>query len=116
MAIKDGVAIGSFPVPQEAVGQDWRYGYHLVRQAIVGMLQGRVNAVGEISVEAGDSPLTVNDLRCSEDSVIVLMIGTQEFADNFTYWISDTSNGSFTLEFTYAGQLPTTTVRYLIQG
>ena len=116
-SIKDGIALGKFPAPRQLLlTEDWISGYRTLRSTIVSMLGGRLNSTGEITIIAGDSPVTVNDLRVSESSVIVIMIGTSDLATNFLWWISAVSNGSFVFEFTYNGQLSSTLIRYVIIG
>ena len=117
MAIKDGIAIGtSLPPPALPRAEDWRFGYRLIRDTIVGILQGRTNNVGELTIDVGDSPLTIIDERCAESSVILVMPVSEDLAVNFTWWISAVDNGSFVFEFTYGGQFTPTAIRYAIIG
>jgi hypothetical protein len=117
MAIKSGTPLGKFPPPPQIVIDDtWKAAYDRVQRSLVAMLEGRTNATGEVLIEAGDSPLTVLDPRAGETMAVFLMIQSADLANNFIYWISDVSNGSFTIEFTHSGQMSPALVRYLLQG
>lgn len=117
MAIKSATALGSsIPPSIRPTGNDWHDGYTVLRQAVLALLQGSSNAIGAVSIEAGDSPLTVLDERCTAGSVVLVMIESDDLANNFVFFISAVNNGSFVLEFTYSGQLAPTIFRYLLQG
>ena len=117
MAIKDGIALGTFPPPPKLIrAENWRFGYDQLRNTVVGILQGRMNCTGQVTIDAGDSPLTVLDERVTDNSAILIMLASSDLANNFTYWISDVSNGSFVFEFTFGGQLTPTLIRYVIIG
>ena len=116
MAIKNATTLGSStPPPFRPVGE-WRDSYKIIRESILALLQGSSNAIGAVSIEAGDSPLTVLDERCTAQSVVLLMIESDDLANNFVFFISAVNNGSFVIEFTYGGQLTPTIFRYLLQG
>lgn len=117
MAIKTATALGSsIPPSIRSTGEDWRDGYNVLRESIRALLQGSSNAIGAVTIESGDSPLTVLDERCTAGSVVLVMIETSDLANNFIFFISAVNNGSFVIEFTYGGQLNPTLFRYLLQG
>ncbi len=117
MAIKTAVPLGSsIPPPIRPEGDDWRDGYQVLRDGVLALLLGSSNAIGAVTIEAGDSPLTVMDERCTSGSVVLVMIESSDLANNFVFFISAVNNGSFVIEFTYGGQLTPTLFRYLLQG
>ncbi len=116
MATKQGMSLGSHIPPEQRPPGTWEQGYRDTRVALLNVLQGRINATGEVELVDGDSPLTVLDDRCTENTIVIIMITTSDLANNFVWWISAVNNGSFVFEFTFSGQLPTTTVRYALIG
>lgn len=116
MATKAATALGSAILPRLVVG-GLRESYQHLRDIILLMQQGRSNSIGEVEIEDGDSPVTVTDARCTENSVVLVMLGSSDLATNLTYWISSVANGQFVLEFSYGGgTLSPVTVRYAIIG
>lgn len=95
---------------------DWVEAVRRISVTVNAMLQGRSNAVGEVTLQVNESSTAVSDPRVSEDSAIVLMPRTANAAAALaTSHIATVSNGSFAIRHANNAQTDRD-FRYAIQG
>jgi len=102
------------PVVLESIQEHFR----LLATAINGILDGRQNNVGTLTLTASTTTTQVNERRCGTESVITMMPTTGNAAaeiGNGTVYIGTVTGGSFTLTHANNGQTDRT-FKYEVTG
>jgi len=94
--------------------RDWSEAIRQTASIMRDIIDGRSNAIGNVTLTENVTTTQVDDVRVSVDSVISLMPETSNAAAE-AYYVATVANGSFTI--THANNSQTDrTYRYAIQG
>ena len=88
-----------------------------VSEVVNRILDGKINSTGSVTVDSSLAPITVDDARCGDESVILLM-PTNEDATKLTshIYFSTVTNGQFVMSLRTGHSTAVATYRYVILG